>query len=383
MAKKYSKKVSKKPKKDKKDKKVTKKQQKTKKKPLPKKSLIKKEEKHHKFEIKSGLEFSDILVKVVPIKGGKYGVIDEGGEFVIFSINNKKEIKPELKFQIPQANSFCQLGNGIFVFNSLEYITFWELVGTKLGQLAEYETIHSVVVYAIEPINENYCAISGPNDIIELVKFTKQGKLSVENLDFRKSKIKNKKNKKKSDHPSSGIGCLYFQKKHSRLLATHFNDILRVWNCDFAKNKYELFKEVEPISNYFGNIIHETKNKILIGGRDLIAILNNDTYEITDFINLGNKGYEIFSMEMIKYYNFKEFAVCGLRSGKILGVDIDNKRIEFTKIKQNNTGKDNEMEVKNGKISFYGENISYIKNVENQNLILVASHDHILKLYEY
>jgi hypothetical protein len=66
---------------------VTKKQQKTKKKPLPKMSLIKKEEKHHKFEIKSGLEFSDILVKVVPIKGGKYGVIDEGGEFVIFSIN--------------------------------------------------------------------------------------------------------------------------------------------------------------------------------------------------------------------------------------------------------------------------------------------------------
>jgi hypothetical protein len=108
-----------------------------------------------------------------------------------------------------------------------------------------------------------------------------------------------------------------------------------------------------------------------------------DRYEITDFIDLGNNGYDIFSMELIKYYNFKEFAICGLRNGKILGVDIANKRIEFSKHKINDTGKDNEMIVKKGKLTFYGENISYISKVENTNMILVASHDHILKLIEY
>ena len=135
--------------------------------------------------------------------------------------------------------------------------------------------------------------------------------------------------------------------------------------------------------NFSGKIIHEMKNKILIGGQDVITILNNDNYEIIDFIDLGNNCYEIFSMEIIKYYNFKEFAICGLRSGKLLGVDIANKKIEFTKIKKNNTQKDNEINVKDGKVSFYGENISYILKVENTNMILVASHDHILKLYEY
>ena len=64
-------------------------------------------------------------------------------------------------------------------------------------------------------------------------------------------------------------------------------------------------------------------------------------------------------MEIIKYHNFKEFVVCGLRNGKILGVDIANKRIEFVKTKKNDTGKDNEMNVKDGKLTFYGENISY------------------------
>ena len=236
----------------------------------------------------------------------------------------------------------------------------------------------------MEPINDNIVAISGPNDTIELVKLTKSKKLNVTYLDYKKSKSLSKKNKnKKNDSSPSGIGCLYYQKKHNRLLATHFNDILRVWNCNFEKDKYELFKEVNPISNFAGKIIHETKNKILIGGRDLITILNNDTYEITDFIDLGNNGYDIFSMELIKYYNFKEFAVCGLRNGKILGVDIDNKRIEFTKQKLNNTGKDNEMNVKNGRLIFYGENISYISKVEKENMILVASHDHTLKLFEY
>ena len=88
-------------------------------------------------------------------------------------------------------------------------------------------------------------------------------------------------------------------------------------------------------------------------------------------------------MEIIKYYNFKEFVVCGLRSGKILGVDITNKKIEFSKVKKNDTGKDNEMNIKEGKLTFYGENISYISKVGNSNMILVASHDHILKLFEY
>ena len=379
MTKKYTKKISQKG--NKKEKKQNKKQQRNKKPSLPKKIEIKKEE-NHKFIIKSALQFDDILSKVTPLKGGKYGVMNESGEFVIFSINNKKEIKPDLSFQIPSANLFCQLGNGIFVFNSLDYITFWELKGTKLEQLAEYQTILRIIVYSMEPINDNFCAISGPNDTIELVKFTKPKKISVTYLDCKKTKSKNKKNKKLDSSPS-GVGCLYYQKKHSRLLATHFNNILRVWNCDFLKNKFELFKEVSPISNFSGKIIHESKNKILIGGCNLITILNNDTYDIIDFIDLGNKGYDIFSMELINYYNFKEFAVCGLRNGKILGVDIDKKRIEFSKQKINNTGKDNEMEVKDGKLTFYGENISYISKVENQNMILVASHDHTLKLFEY
>ena len=381
MVKKYSKKVQKK---NTKPKKENKKQQRNKKTPQTKKKTIKNEEKHHKFEIKSGIQFDDILSKVMPLKGGKYGVLSEGGEFVIFTIDKKKEIKLDLSFQIQGANLFCQLGNGIFVFNSLDYITFWELKGTKLNQLAEYETIFRIVTYSMEPINDNIVAISGPNDIIELVKLTKTKKINITYLDYKKSKSLIKKNKnKKIDTSPSGIGCLYYQKKHSRLLATHFNNILRVWNCDFSKDKYELYKEVNPISNFAGKIIHESKNKILIGGRDLITILNNDTYEITDFIDLGNNGYDIFSMELINYYNFKEFAICGLRNGKILGVDIDNKRIEFSKQKMNNTGKDNEMNVKNGKLTFYGENISYISKVEKENMILVASHDHTLKLFEY
>ena len=381
MVKKYSKKVQKK---NTKPKKENKKQQRNKKTPQTKKKTIKKEEKHHKFEIKSGIQFDDILSKVMPLKGGKYGVLSENGEFVIFTIDKKKEIKLDLSFQIQGANLFCQLGNGIFVFNSLDYITFWELKGTKLNQLAEYETIFRIVTYSMEPINDNIVAISGPNDIIELVKLTKTKKINITYLDYKKSKSLIKKNKnKKIDTSPSGIGCLYYQKKHSRLLATHFNDILRIWNCDFSKDKYELYKEVNPISNFAGKIIHESKNKILIGGRDLITILNNDTYEITDFIDLGNNGYDIFSMELINYYNFKEFAICGLRNGKILGVDIDNKRIEFSKQKMNDTGKDNEMNVKNGKLTFYGENISYISKVEKENMILVASHDHTLKLFEY
>ena len=140
---------------------------------------------------------------------------------------------------------------------------------------------------------------------------------------------------------------------------------------------------MDYITNFSGKIIHEMKNKILIGGRDVITILDNDNYEITDFVDLGNNGFDIFSMEIIKYNNFKEFVICGLRNGKILGVDIANKRIEFVKTKKNDTGKDNEMNVKDGKLTFYGENISYLSKVGNTNMILVASHDHILKLIEY
>ena len=205
-------------------------------------------------------------------------------------------------------------------------------------------------------------------------------------MDYEEFKNKKKKKSKNNEiklFSNKGVGCLYYQDKHSRLLATHFDDILRVWNCDFSKNKYELYKEVKGVTNFFGKIIQEMKNKILIGGRDVITILNNDTYEIIDFIFFGNLGYDIFSMDIINYYNFKEFAVCGLRNGRILGVDITNKKIEFNKKKINDTGKDNEMKVKDGKLTFYGENISYITKVRNKNMILVASHDHTLKLIEY
>ena len=88
-------------------------------------------------------------------------------------------------------------------------------------------------------------------------------------------------------------------------------------------------------------------------------------------------------MEVVNYYNFKEFVICGLRNGRLLGVDILNKKIEFNKKKINDSGKDNEMNIKDGKISFYGENIAYITKVKNTNMILVASHDHTLKLIEY
>jgi len=374
MAKKYTKKKNTKLKKEIKSKKS--------KKLIPKK-VSKKEEKHHKFEIKSAIELDDIISKVALLKDGRYGVLSESGQFLIFTINDNNKLNRELVFQVPGANYFCQLGNGIFVFNNYNYINLWEINGTKMAELSEYESIFNIVVYSMEPIYDDYCAISGSNDIIELFKFNPDNKIQVTYLDYKKSKTKDKKGKKSPKDFSVGVGCLYFQKKHDRLLATHFNNTLRVWNCDFKKNKYELFKEVNYITNFSGKIIHEMKNKILIGGQDVITILNNDNYEIIDFVDLGNHCFEIFSMEIIKYYNFKEFVVCGLRNGKILGVDITNKKIEFTKIKKDKTQKDNEINVKDGKVTFYGENISYILRVEKSNMILVASHDHILKLYEY
>jgi hypothetical protein len=386
MAKKYIKKGKSAPKKQKRQK-AQKKAKKVKKKeatPTPK-SRIEKKEELHKFIIRSGLEFDDILSKVIPLKGGKYGVLSESGEFLIFSIN-QQELKSELSFQFFGANLFCQLGNGKFVFNSFNYISIWELKSTKMIKLREYQTLFGLVTYSMEPINDNYCAISGPSDIIELIQYTNSKKISVIYLDYQNSKSKEKKKSKKNEMEllsPPGIGCLYYQKKHNRLLATHFSNILRVWNCDFSKNKYELFKEVEFVTNFSGKIIHEMKNKILVGGRGVITILNNDIYEIIDYVDLGNIGYEIFSMEIVKYYNFKEFVFCGLRNGRILGVDITNKKIEFNKKKINDTGKDNEMNVKDGKLTFYGENVSYITKIENKNMILVASHDHTLKLIEY
>ena len=348
------------------------------------KNQIKNEKNHHKFILCSALGFDDILSKVIPLRNGKYGVLNESGDFIIFTINEKKEMVIDLSFQFLGSNLFCQLGNGIFVFNSFNYISFWELEGKKMNKLGEYKTIFGLVTYFMEPINDNFCAISGPNDIIEIIQFDKKKKNTVTYLDYKKSKSRHKKNENPLFMLSAeGVGCLYYQKKNNRLLASYFNNKLRVWNCDFSNNKYELFKEIEDVTNFKGKIIHELNNKILVGGKDVITILNNDIYEIIDFVDLGNYDYDIFSMEVIKYYNFKEFVVCGLRNGRILGVDIGKKKIEFNKKKINDTGKDNEINFKDGKVTFYGENISYITKVDNTNMILVASHDHTLKLFEY
>ena len=102
----------------------------------------------------------------------------------------------------------------------------------EMIKLKEYQTIFNLVTYSMEPIFDNYCAISGPNDIIELIQYTNSKKIPVIYLDFQKSKS-NKKNKSKKNEMQfgfiQGIGCLYYQKKHNRLLATHFSNILRVW----------------------------------------------------------------------------------------------------------------------------------------------------------
>ena len=387
MTKKYSKKE--KPKQIKEKKKVTRTSKTTKTTKISKTTKksknqiqIQKNQNHHKFNIISALAFEDIISKVIPLLEGNYGALSENGDFIIFKINKKKELEVELSFQFVGANLFCQLGNGIFVFNGFNYISFWELKGTKMNKISEYQTIFGLVTYFMEPINQNICAISGPNSAIELIQFNKTKKIPVTYLNYEKSKPKNKKNKT-GPQSEEGIGCLFYQKKYSRLLASHFSNILRVWDCDFSKNKFELFKAVKNVTSFTGKIIHELKNKILVGGKDVITILDNNNYEIIEFVNLGNFGYDIFSMEVIKYYNFKEFILCGLRNGKILGVDIEKKKIEFNKKKINDTGKYNELSVKDGKLSFYGENISYITKVQNTNMILVASHDHILKLIEY
>ena len=46
--------------------------------------------------------------RAICLKGGKYGVLSESGEFITFTIDNKNEIKLDLSFQIQGANIFCQ-----------------------------------------------------------------------------------------------------------------------------------------------------------------------------------------------------------------------------------------------------------------------------------
>ena len=190
------------------------------------KNQVQKEQNNHKFILCSALGFEDILSKVISLYNGKYGVLNENGDFIIFTINEKKEMEINLSFQILGANLFCQLGNGIFVFNSFNYISFWELEGIKMNKLGDYKTIFNLVTYFMEPINDNYCAISGPNDIIEIIQFIRGKKTKVAYLDYEKSKSKYKKNVNPLlDSEDKGIGCLYFQKKYNRLLASHFNTI--------------------------------------------------------------------------------------------------------------------------------------------------------------
>ena len=347
---------------------------------------------HHKFELKSAFKLKDIVAKVMLLKNGNYGALDEKGEFIVFSIDKDNKLKEEVSFYIPGSNYFGQLNNGILIFNGFDTISFWELKDKNLNKVGEYDTIFKLVTYSMEPIGDNFCAISGPNNIIELIEFNKNKKIKVNFLDYKKYK-KGKKSQKlifdfsseiKIDFSQEIIGCLYYQKNKKKLLATHCTEnMLRIWDCDIKKNKYELFKEIKDISSFTGRVIHELHNKIIIGGKGCIVMINKDSYELEDFIPLGFSNFDIFSMEVINYYNFKEFVVCGLRNGNILGIDIEKKNVEFVKKKINNTGKDNEMTIKEGHISFYGELVSYILKVENKNMILVCSHDHTLKLVEY
>ena len=62
---------------------------------------------------------------------------------------------------------------------------------------------------------------------------------------------------------------------------------------------------------------------------------------------------------------------------------LKKRKLNLQKKKINDSGKDNELIVKDGKLSFYGENISYISKVEKTNMILIASHNHAVTLYEY
>ena len=122
MTKKYSKKE--KPKQIKEKKKVTRTSKTTKTTKISKTTKksknqiqIQKNQNHHKFNIISALAFEDIISKVIPLLDGNYGALSENGDFIIFKINKKKELEVELSFQFVGANLFCQLGNGIFVFN--------------------------------------------------------------------------------------------------------------------------------------------------------------------------------------------------------------------------------------------------------------------------
>ena len=172
MAKKYTKREKSAPKKEQKKRKV-KKVKKTITKPPKKKK--KKKENHHKFLLIGALQFEDVLSKVIPLKGGKFGALSESGEFLIFEVKDKG-FKCELSFEVPGANLFCQLGKGILVFNSFNFISFWELAGKTMNKICENETTFSLVTYFMEPINENICAISGPSDTIEIYNLKKTKK---------------------------------------------------------------------------------------------------------------------------------------------------------------------------------------------------------------
>lgn len=132
----------------------------------------------------------------------------------------KQGFKCELSFEVPDDNLFCQLGNGILVFNSFNFITFWESEGKTINKICEYETSFNLVTYFMEPINKNICAISGPSDTIEIYKFNKSKKINVSYLNYKKSsKLKNKKNKKKEAlfEGNRGIVCYAFIIKKSRI----------------------------------------------------------------------------------------------------------------------------------------------------------------------
>ena len=95
------------------------------------KNQIQKKENHHKFLLVGALQFGDVLSKVIPLKGGKFGALSESEEFLIFEVKDKG-FKCELSFEVPGANLFCQLGNGILVFKRFNFIIFKELASKIL-----------------------------------------------------------------------------------------------------------------------------------------------------------------------------------------------------------------------------------------------------------
>ena len=90
------------------------------------------------------------------MKIGKYGALSWSGMFYTFAINEKNEIKQDLIFQIPGTNLFCQLWNEILIFDSFDYISLFDSKGKRLSKIGEYHTIFNLVIYFMEPINDNF-----------------------------------------------------------------------------------------------------------------------------------------------------------------------------------------------------------------------------------